>query len=38
MTKKVLFVLALALQLFAAPHQFQGIDPLPGCNPCPIAR
>ena len=39
MTKKVLFVLALALQLFAAPqHQFKGADPIPGCSPCPIAR
>ena len=38
MIKKVLFVLALALQVFAAPYQFHGADPIPGCSPCPIAR
>jgi hypothetical protein len=36
--KKALFVLALAIQFFAVTGHVKAIDPLPACNPCPIAR
>jgi hypothetical protein len=38
MTKKVLFVLALAFQFFAATGNIPAADPMPGCSPCPWVR